>query len=215
MAVFDEMHGLPEGGCAGEVRAVYRRVAQWLAEAPPDLLDARRRQAELFFRRIGITFAVYGEADSTERLIPFDIIPRILSRGEWAELERGLVQRVEALNAFLADLYGPREILKAGIIPEDLIFQNPHFRLEMIGVQPPQRRLRPRGRDRPRAHRDGRLLCAGGQSPHPVRGVLHAREPRDDDAAVPGHVPGAPRPAGGGLSGRPARDLALGGAGSG
>jgi uncharacterized circularly permuted ATP-grasp superfamily protein len=137
MAVFDEMHGLPEAGCAGDVRPVYRRVARWLAEAPPDLLDARRRQAELFFRRIGITFAVYGEADSTERLIPFDIIPRILSRGEWAELERGLIQRVEALNAFLADLYGPREILKAGIIPEDLIFQNPHFRLEMIGVQPP------------------------------------------------------------------------------
>ncbi|MBV8684219.1 MAG: circularly permuted type 2 ATP-grasp protein [Caulobacteraceae bacterium] len=131
------MHGLPGPDLPEAVRPAYRRVARWVAEAPPDLLDARRRQAELFFRRIGITFAVYGQADSTERLIPFDIIPRILSRSEWAELERGLVQRVEALNAFLADLYGPREILKAGVIPEDLIFQNPHFRLEMIGVQPP------------------------------------------------------------------------------
>ena len=137
MAVFDEMHGLPEGGAAGDVRPAYRRVAQWLAEAPPDLLDARRRQAELFFRRIGVTFAVYGQAESTERLIPFDIIPRILARTEWAELERGLIQRVQALNAFLADLYGPREILAAGVVPEALILRNPHFRLEMIGVEPP------------------------------------------------------------------------------
>jgi uncharacterized circularly permuted ATP-grasp superfamily protein len=138
MAVFDEMHGLPEGGAAADVRPAYRRVAQWLAEAPADLLDARRRQAELFFRRIGITFAVYGEAESTERLIPFDIIPRILGRAEWVALEKGLVQRVEALNAFLADIYGPREILKAGIIPQDLVLQNPHFRLEMIGLVPPR-----------------------------------------------------------------------------
>jgi uncharacterized circularly permuted ATP-grasp superfamily protein len=138
MAAFDEMHGLPEGGAADDVRPAYRRVAQWLAEAPPDLLDARRRQAELFFRRIGITFAVYGQAESTERLIPFDIIPRILGRTEWAALERGLIQRVEALNAFIADLYGPREILKAGVVPEDLIVQNPHFRLEMIGLKPPK-----------------------------------------------------------------------------
>jgi uncharacterized circularly permuted ATP-grasp superfamily protein len=138
MAAFDEMHGLPGGGAAEDVRPAYRRVAQWLADTPPDLLDARRRQAELFFRRIGITFAVYGQAESTERLIPFDIIPRILGRAEWAALEKGLIQRVEALNAFLADLYGPREILKAGIIPEDLIVQNPHFRLEMIGLRPPK-----------------------------------------------------------------------------
>jgi uncharacterized circularly permuted ATP-grasp superfamily protein len=138
MAAFDEMHGLPDGGVAGDVRAAYRRVAQWLADAPPDLLDARRRQAELFFRRIGITFAVYGQAESTERLIPFDIIPRILDQAEWRALEKGLIQRVEALNAFIADLYGPREILKAGVVPEDLILQNPHFRLEMIGLKPPK-----------------------------------------------------------------------------
>src|SRR5215470_13864089 len=102
MAAFDEMHGLPGGGAARDVRPAYQRVAQWLAEAPADLLDARRRQAELFFRRIGVTFAVYGQAESTERLIPFDIIPRIIARSEWAELERGLIQRVQALNAFLA-----------------------------------------------------------------------------------------------------------------
>jgi uncharacterized circularly permuted ATP-grasp superfamily protein len=136
MAIFDEMYGLREGGDEREVREAYRKVAAWLAETPPDLLDARRRQAELFFRRIGITFAVYGEAESTERLIPFDIIPRVLGRAEWASLERGLIQRVKALNAFLADIYGPREILKAGVIPEDLVLRNPQFRLEMIGVAP-------------------------------------------------------------------------------
>jgi uncharacterized circularly permuted ATP-grasp superfamily protein len=101
------------------------------------MVEARRRQAELFFRRMGITFAVYGEADSRERLIPFDMIPRILTRPEWGKLERGLVQRMTALNAFLADIYGPRECLKAGIIPEDLVYQNPAFQLEMVGLQPP------------------------------------------------------------------------------
>ncbi|MGL4812624.1 MAG: circularly permuted type 2 ATP-grasp protein, partial [Beijerinckiaceae bacterium] len=89
---FDEMGGM------GAVRAPYAKLAQWLNDAPPDLLAARREQAEFFFRRIGITFAVYGEANATERLIPFDMIPRVLTRKEWTLLERGLVQRVNALN---------------------------------------------------------------------------------------------------------------------
>jgi uncharacterized circularly permuted ATP-grasp superfamily protein len=108
-----------------------------LKESPPELLASRRNQAELMFRRIGITFAVYGEKDSTERLIPFDIIPRILSRSEWAKLEKGLVQRVTALNAFLADLYGAGEVIKAGIVPADIIFRNPAYRPEMAGKPVP------------------------------------------------------------------------------
>jgi uncharacterized circularly permuted ATP-grasp superfamily protein len=138
MRIFDEMRGFPEGSREGDVRPVYRRVANWLASAPPDLLDARRRQAELFFRRLGITFAVYGEADAGERLIPFDIIPRVLGRSEWTGLERGLIQRVTALNLFLADIYGPQDILKAGIVPADLVLRNPQYRLEMIGKPPPR-----------------------------------------------------------------------------
>jgi uncharacterized circularly permuted ATP-grasp superfamily protein len=136
MAAFDEMWGKvgPQGGAA---RSSYRRLARWLENAPPGLLEARRRQAELFFRRIGITFNVYGDAEAGERLIPFDIIPRIIDKNEWAALEKGLVQRVNALNAFLRDVYGPRECIKAGIIPEDLVLQNPAFRLEMIGRRPP------------------------------------------------------------------------------
>ena len=130
-SAFDEMHG--DGSAT---RDAYARIAQWLAETPDDYLQTRRAQAELFFRRIGITFAVYGDAEADERLIPFDIVPRILSRAEWRRLEAGLVQRVQALNAFLRDIYGPREILRAGIIPEELILQNPQFCLPAIGIQP-------------------------------------------------------------------------------
>src|SRR3569832_1558712 len=117
----------------GAVRPAYGELARWLAEVPPDVLDYRRREAELIFRRIGITFAVYGEADATERLIPFDVIPRIMSADEWRRLEKGLTQRVNALNMFIKDVYGARDILRAGIVPADMIFRNPAFRPEMNG----------------------------------------------------------------------------------
>ena len=131
---FDEMTG--HNG-PPEIRESYQALARWLEEAPPDLLQARSRQAELFFRRMGITFAVYGEAASSERLIPFDVVPRIIGAAEWAGLEAGLVQRVGALNAFLKDIYGPQECLKAGIIPPELILTNPCYRPEMQGRRPP------------------------------------------------------------------------------
>src|SRR5689334_14167946 len=115
-------------GSDGLVRPAYTELATWLSAIRPDELDYRRREAELLFRRIGITFAVYGEADAQERLIPFDVIPRVLSAGEWKTLSAGLEQRVKALNLYLHDIYGRREILKAGIVPEDLVFQNPVFR---------------------------------------------------------------------------------------
>jgi uncharacterized circularly permuted ATP-grasp superfamily protein len=135
-AAFDEMTGMPNGGARG-VRPAYAELKQWLETAPPEFFDARRSQAELFFRRVGITFAVYGDNQSTERLIPFDIIPRVLAKHEWDFLERGLKQRVTALNAFLRDLYGPQECIKAGVVPADLIYKNPQFRLEMSGVDAP------------------------------------------------------------------------------
>ncbi len=132
---FDEMTG--HGG-AGQVRESYRALSKWLADSPPDLLEARSKQAEFFFRRMGITFAVYGEANASERLIPFDIVPRILSASEWLLLEAGLVQRVAALNLFLKDIYGAQECIRAGIIPADIVLTNPHFRPEMTGRRPPQ-----------------------------------------------------------------------------
>ena len=132
VAVFDEMKGA-DGG----VRPAYGELARWLDEVPPDVLDYRRREAELLFRRIGITFAVYGEADAQERLIPFDVIPRIMSGTEWRFLEKGLIQRVKALNLFLKDIYGARDILRAGVVPDDLVFRNPAFRPEMSGQRVP------------------------------------------------------------------------------
>jgi len=130
--MFDEM-----GGNEGSVRPAYVELSHWLKEVTPDVLDFRRREAELFFRRLGITFAVYGDPEAQERLIPFDIIPRILSAGEWQLLQRGLEQRVKAINAYVKDAYGRREILRAGIVPEDLVFQNPVFRPEMSGQKVP------------------------------------------------------------------------------
>src|ERR1700751_5273305 len=133
MAVaFDEMNGP-----GGELRAAYQELSLWLKETPAEALEYRRQEAELLFRRIGITFAVYGDAEAQERLIPFDVIPRILSAREWGILEKGLRQRVRALNMFLRDIYHGRDILRAEIIPEDLIFQNPVFRPEMNGQDVP------------------------------------------------------------------------------
>ena len=129
--LFDEMNGID-----GKVRPVYESLANWFAQTPLDLLSNRRDEAEAFFRRIGITFAVYGDAQGTERLIPFDIVPRMLSGREWAILSQGLEQRVRALNTFLADVYGPREIVRAGIVPEDLILQNAEFQPIMTQVKP-------------------------------------------------------------------------------
>ena len=122
---------------SGQIRKSYRALSRWLDAAPPDLLQARSRQAELFFRRMGVTFAVYGGAESNERLIPFDVVPRIIGAAEWATLERGLKQRVSAINAFLKDIYGAQECIRAGIVPADLIFTNPHYRPEMQGRRPP------------------------------------------------------------------------------
>ena len=128
---FDEM------GEPAAARAAYAEIARWLAATPIAQLERKRQEAELLFRRIGVTFAVYGEGGDPERLIPFDIIPRILAWQEWEHLSRGLTQRVRALNMFLADVYGPGEILKAGRIPEALILQNEAYRPEMRGIKPP------------------------------------------------------------------------------
>jgi uncharacterized circularly permuted ATP-grasp superfamily protein len=130
--IFDEM-----SGSGGTIRPAYGELWRWLREVPPEVLNHRRHEAELIFRRIGITFAVFGEADGQERLIPFDVLPRILAAAEWDLLRTGLEQRVKALNAYIADIYSRREILKARVIPEDLVFQNPVFRPEMNGQKVP------------------------------------------------------------------------------
>ncbi len=129
---FDEMKE-PDG----RPRPAYAELSAWLGSVAPDVLAYRRQEAELLFRRIGITFSVYGETEAEERLIPFDVIPRILSAAEWDLVHRGLEQRVKAINLYLKDIYTGREILKAGIIPDDMVFQNPVFRPEMNGQKVP------------------------------------------------------------------------------
>ena len=126
-----------ETGLPGECLPQYGQIRDWLDNTPRDVLLRKRREAELLFRRIGITFSVYSEGGDPERLIPFDIIPRVLHPDEWKFLSRGLTQRVKALNAFAADIYHARDILRAGMVPSDLVLLNDGFRAEMQGLETP------------------------------------------------------------------------------
>lgn len=119
---------------AGSVRPPYSGYAEWLAEMPAERIASKRAEADIAFRRVGITFAVYGEEAGTERLIPFDIVPRIIPANEWRQLHVALCQRVKALNAFLYDIYHGQEILRAGRIPREQVLNNTQFRSEMMGV---------------------------------------------------------------------------------
>jgi uncharacterized circularly permuted ATP-grasp superfamily protein len=136
MKAFDEMHAAD-----GSVREHYRTYAAWLAHQPSEAMRAQREEAELIFRRVGITFAVYGAKDEegagTERLIPFDLIPRVIPGHEWREMQAGLRQRVTALNRFIHDVYHGQEILKAGVVPSAQVLNNAQFRKEMMGVEVP------------------------------------------------------------------------------
>ena len=129
---YDEMHA-PDSG----VRAHYATFADWLSRQPDEALRAKRAEADNLFHRVGITFAVYGEQEGAERLIPFDIVPRILSGAEWNRLEAGLVQRVRALNAFVHDVYHGQDILRAGLVSARQVFCNPQYRPEMQDMDVP------------------------------------------------------------------------------
>ena len=109
----------------------------WFQKQGVEALASGRQDADLLFRRVGITFNVYGDQEGAERLIPFDLIPRILTAAEWATLERGLAQRVNALNAFLQDIYHDQRIIEEKIVPADLIHQNGQYRPELHGVKLP------------------------------------------------------------------------------
>ena len=128
---FDEMYNAD-----GSVREPYRALAAWLDEQPERALALMQSDAEAIFRKLGITFAVYGSEEGTEKVIPFDVIPRIIAADEWRRLSLGIEQRVKALNAFLYDIYHDQEILKAGIVPSDLILKNKAFCPPMMGVNP-------------------------------------------------------------------------------
>jgi uncharacterized circularly permuted ATP-grasp superfamily protein len=131
-SAYDEMRA-PDGS----VRAHYRPIFDWLHRTAPERIAQKREEAERAFHRLGITFAVYGEESGTERLIPFDIVPRIIPATEWATLAAGLTQRVHALNLFLEDVYHEQKIITAGIIPADKIYENTQYRREMHGINVP------------------------------------------------------------------------------
>ncbi|MBP8297069.1 MAG: circularly permuted type 2 ATP-grasp protein [Burkholderiales bacterium] len=129
---YDEMR-MPDGA----VRSQYAFFADWLDRTSPERIKQKRGEAERAFHRLGITFAVYGEDAGTERLIPFDIIPRIVPAEEWQMLEAGLRQRVTALNMFLTDVFHDRNIVKAGVMAEERIVGNAQYRPEMMGMNVP------------------------------------------------------------------------------
>ncbi len=129
-AYFDEMTE------KGEVRLPYQGIADWARDMPAELRSLKQTEAEALFRRIGITFAVYGEGGDPDRLIPFDMFPRVFSADEWRKLERGVKQRARALNAFLSDVYSRGEIIKAGRIPADLVYRNEAYERAVAGIQP-------------------------------------------------------------------------------
>jgi uncharacterized circularly permuted ATP-grasp superfamily protein len=128
-AFFNEMYEA-NGSC----RPHYQAFARWLANTPLELLEQRRREADLLFHRAGITFTLYGDKQDTERLIPFDIIPRSIRAREWRTVERGCIQRVQALNLFLQDIYHDQRILKAGIIPPEQVLANEGYQVAMQGL---------------------------------------------------------------------------------
>lgn len=131
---FDELYAVSDQNVPREALAA---LATWLQDTPVAELERRQKAAELAFRQLGVTFAVYGEEAAAERIIPFDIVPRIFTAGEWQHLQAGLTQRVQAINAFLCDIYSAQRILEDGVIPKDIILTNPQFRKELIGVCPP------------------------------------------------------------------------------
>ena len=128
---FDEMHQ------GGDIASPYKDFATWLMSTSLEELHLKSEEAENLFRRIGITFAVYGDEESAERLIPFDLIPRIFSAMEWDRVDRGVKQRANALNMFISDIYGDQAVLKDGIVPADMILQNEAYVHQMQGVTPP------------------------------------------------------------------------------
>jgi uncharacterized circularly permuted ATP-grasp superfamily protein len=134
VAAFDEMHGFGRG-----IRSPYAAYADWLHATPVEDFERRHKAADAIFRRSGITFNVYGDQGGVERLIPFDVVPRILSAAEWDRVARGVCQRVKALNAFLDDVYNDQNIIRAGIVPAEQVLTNQAFRPEMLGMQVPKR----------------------------------------------------------------------------
>lgn len=122
----------------GRPRSHYRALFAKLLSLPAQELRRFKHEADVYFFNQGITFTVYGRDEGTERIFPHDLLPRIISCSEWETIERGLTQRITALNLFLKDIYNDRKILKDGVIPGEVIYTCKHFRRQMHGVKVPR-----------------------------------------------------------------------------
>jgi len=130
---FDEMR-TPDGG----IRPHYHALIEALASLPHEELLRRKQSADLSFLTQGITFTVYGRDEGTERIFPYDMLPRLIDGVEWDRIERGLTQRITALNHFLRDVYGDCKILKDGVVPRDMVYSCKHYRRQMCGLEVPR-----------------------------------------------------------------------------
>ena len=130
---FDEMRE-----ATGEIRRHYRALAETLAKLPDEEIQRRKQSADLAFLTQGITFTVYGRDEGTERIFPYDLLPRLITAQEWDRIERGLTQRITALNAFLRDVYSDAKILADRIMPRELVYSCKHYRRQMRGLQVPR-----------------------------------------------------------------------------
>lgn len=123
---------------SNRVRPASKVLEHWLLNSDEQLIAEKRREADVLFQRVGITFNVYGEDQGADRLIPFDLIPRIISAAEWQKLQAGLRQRVQALNRFLFDVYHDYDIIRAGVIPAEQVFANDQYQPGMQNLKVPR-----------------------------------------------------------------------------
>ena len=181
----------------GEARPHYQKLLERFQGMGQDEFDRKRTLADTSFLTQGITFTVYNDNRGTEKIFPFDLIPRIIPADEWEYIERGLEQRIRALNLFLHDIYHDQRILREKVIPEHYVLGAAHFRKEFMGFNVPRDiYIHICGTDLIRDH-DGRYPRAGGQRPLPLRRVVRAGKPTGHEARVPAAVRPVSRAPGG------------------
>ena len=182
---------------AGEnqLREHYGPLLEHFTALPQDELQRRKQAADLSFLNQGITFTVYGREEGTEQIFPYDLLPRIITAAEWATVERGLTQRITALNLFLKDIYNEGRILKDGIVPREMVYSCKHFRRQMSGLQVPRNvYVAICGTDLIRLE-NGEFVVLEDNLRVPSRRELHADQPARDEADLPAAVSQLQRPA--------------------
>ena len=182
---FDEMFDAD-----GEPRSAARALSQFIDTLPDGELLRRQQSAERALLHMGITFNVYGDSAGTERIFPFDLVPRIVAAAEWSCIERGLKQRIRALNLFIDDIYHEQQIVKDGVVPAEILRTATSFREACVGLESAARHLVPHHRHRSRARPRRPDLRPRGQPALPVRRVVRPPEPPHHQADVPAAVRG-------------------------